>query len=162
MKRNLQPFLIIGSLTAVCLFAFAFYAWHGIANATLGMTQHQSSVGRPAIIPSGTGAIRVTTSDVRAYVNAHPFPSGPTTTGNSQVIQSIDLITSAEASTRLKDESIGLPASSMVYYVVVKGPFTTQNVSLPSGDKKGLPSPTYGVEVFDAQTGNFLLWWIPN
>jgi hypothetical protein len=74
----------------------------------------------------------------------------------------VDYITSKEASQRLKDASIGLAASAMVYYVKWHGPFNPKTrISAPPGAI--LPaSVSEGVEVFDAQTGNLLLWWIPN
>ncbi len=116
-------------------------------------------LGIQAIVPSTTlGLQRFTIQDANAYVSSHPFPSGPTITGVSPTIVSTSFITTKEANARMHGEHTGLSDTALVCYVVLKGPFTMTNVSRPYG-AKALPPTNVGVEVFDAQTGNLLMWW---
>ena len=116
-------------------------------------------LGIQAIAPStSSGLQRFTVQEANAYVNTHPFPGGPTTTGASPTIVSTNFITTKEANKRMHGEHTGLADTALVCYVVLKGLFTMANVSRPYG-VKALPPANFGVEVFDAQTGNFLMWW---
>lgn len=116
-------------------------------------------LGVQAIVPStASGLQRFTVQDANAYVSTHPFPSGPTTTGVSPTVVSTSFITTKEANTRMHGEHTGLSDTALVCYVVLKGPFAMTNVSRPYG-VKALPPENVGVEVFDAQTGNLLMWW---
>jgi hypothetical protein len=63
--------------------------------------------------------------------------------------------TTKECAIRLSGEETGLPDNALVYYVKVQGPFTTTMIPLPPQAKSFPPAP-FGIEVFDAQTGNFL------
>ena len=136
----------------------------------LPATQHHSvALGVPAITPhiqgnkilvrANTANPRIKISDVRAYLKTHQFPGGTPIAGNKPRVALIELMTCKEASQRLKGEYIGLSNNSLVYYVEWHGHFAV-NGSPPAGYT---PKPVdKGVELFDAMTGNLLLWWVPN
>ena len=90
----------------------------------------------------------------------HQFPGGPTVKSNKIGIGSVQFVSAKEASSRfLQDEPLGVSDNSLVCYVVVQGPFILSQVSYPTGmHMKEFPTAKTGVEVFDAQTGNLLLW----
>jgi hypothetical protein len=46
-----------------------------------------------------------------------------------------------------------------VYFVVLNGPFLMENISLPQGVNE-MPTTNHVFEVFDAQTGNLIVWGI--
>jgi hypothetical protein len=125
------------------------------------------SVGIPAIRVKGTASQvapntpRISKTDVENYVKIHPFQGGSAISGTTPKVVAINYITSKEASQLLKNDSIGLADTAMVYYVQWEGPFNTTNVDRPQGAIFPT-SVSKGVEIFDAQTGNLLLWWIPN
>ncbi len=140
------------------------------ASPSAADTPLSNTPGIPAIVPhllsptAATGAAsraRFTVSDVKAYLSAHPFPSGPVVPGASATILAIDFMTSQQASQRLHGESIGLPDRALVCYVTLHGPFTLKHIQQPPGAAP-LPPVSTGVEVFDTQTGNLLLWWVPS
>lgn len=101
------------------------------------------------------GTVTFTSNDVSHYITTHPFPLGPTTTGTSPTVISIEFITSKQASQRLFGEALGVPDTAIVCYVKLKGPFTMSLAPRPPHAKVG-PSNT-ATEIFDAQTGNLLL-----
>ena len=126
-----------------------------------------TSVGIPAIIVKNTtsqvaaNTPRISKVDVENYVKVHQFQGGPSVAGTTPNVTVIDYITSKEASQKLKNDSIGLADNAMVYYVKWQGSFNLTNVSAPPGAVPFKPA-SEGVEIFDAQTGNLLLWWVPN
>ena len=114
--------------------------------------------GAPAI-PSHKDGTLLTATDVQQYVSTHPFPGGPVVPGAQLKIQVLQLMTSQEASIQMRGEYIGLPDNASVYYVVVKGPFLLTGI--PSVTSiKGPNKFELGEEVFDAKTGNRLVWGI--
>ncbi len=102
-----------------------------------------------------------TTSDVRAFLRIHPFVSGPPVKGATPTIVEIKFMTSKQASVLMRGESVGLPDTAIVCYVKFHGPFTQVNASVSPGAKP-LPPTDTGVEIFDGQTGNLLMWWTPS
>jgi hypothetical protein len=130
--------------------------------ASIVATTKNHPAGIPAItVQSAVSTTpRVQKSDVIAFLKSHPFPAGPAVAGATPVLTAVDLISSKEASQRLKGESIGLSDNAPVYYVQWKGPFNPVNESVPAGVT--IKPVATGVEVFDATTGNLLLWWIPS
>lgn len=122
------------------------------------------SPGLPAIPPRllSTSATTpaFTEADVRAYLNTRPFPSGPLVKGATSTVVEIKFITSAQASALMQGESTGLPDTALVCYVKLHGPFEMTHASTPPGAKP-LPPTTFGIEVFDAYTGNLLMWGTP-
>jgi hypothetical protein len=67
-------------------------------------------------------------------------------------------MTSGQASNLLGGEYVSPFESLPVYVVVLSGPFFMENILVPTGTK--IPTANQVVEVFDAQTGNALLWGI--
>ncbi len=117
------------------------------------------SRGVPAITPTRHGTPAFTAADVRRYYLIHSFSAGPTVSGAPPTIVSIRFITTKDAQALMGGEPIGLPDNAMVCYVELRGPFYPKYVSVPPGQT--LPATfDAGVEVFDAQTGNLLLWGV--
>lgn len=136
-----------------------------IGMAHLSQTKPQS-VGMPAIVVKNTAkqiapnTSRISETDVKNYVTSHPFQGGSAVPGTTPKIVAINYMTSKEASQLLNNESIGLADTAMVYYVKWQGPFKPNTSVAPP--KAIFPtSVSSGVEIFDAQTGNLLLWIIP-
>ena len=132
---------------------------------TRGLPANQGTVGQAAITPmhpfaKTVGTPNIARANVETYMLKHPFPSGPLMPGASLKILSIDLITSRACAIRLNGEETGLSDTAFVYYVKVQGPFSTAMVPLAPGAKP-FPPASFGIEVFDAQTGNLLIWSIP-
>jgi hypothetical protein len=76
-------------------------------------------------------------------------------------VKSIEFLSSQEASKKLDGESIGLPDSSLVCLVVLEGSFSVGGPSEHgSSETKSSPVQKYAHIVFDAHTGNILVWGI--
>ena len=161
--------LLLGVYVGINFMAFSTQASQ--TSGPIGMSYlsrtKPKSIGIPAIIVKDTvsqtipNVPRVSKTDVENYVKFHPFPGGSPVPGTTPKVVAISCITSKEVSQMLKNDSIGLADTAMVYYVEWRGPFNPTNVSAPPGAT--LPtSVSKGVEIFDAQTGNMLLWWMPN
>ncbi|GCF09725.1 hypothetical protein [Dictyobacter arantiisoli] len=128
--------------------------------------------GHPAIDPVSSAteintvhsnvevSIRVKSDNVKTYLLSHEFPCGPLVAGAILKVVSIDLLSSKDASARLSGESLGLPDTAPVYLVKVQGPFKTTMMPFAPG-AKAISQVPYGIEVFDAETGNMLIWSIP-
>jgi hypothetical protein len=65
-------------------------------------------------------------------------------------------MTSRNASRVMRGEYVGLPDDALVYYVLLKGPFIPENIITLTGADSGIVDRME--EVFDAYTGNQLLW----
>ena len=115
------------------------------------------SRGAPAITPRIKGVPAFTAGDVGLYYQNHSFSAGPTVSGAPPTIVSVRFITSQEAQVLMGGESVGLPGNALVCYVELRGPFYPKLVSVPPGQELPTTVDT-GIEVFDAQTGNILLW----
>lgn len=124
------------------------------AQSQLQPVAHQTT-GVPAIQAHADHSL-LTSTEVTAYVTTHPFIGGPTTTGASPQVVTLQLVTSKQAFSLTGGESIGVPDAVPVYYVVLHGPFRMVGVRVPIGTKIGTSNKVE--EVFDAQTGNMLLW----
>ena len=70
----------------------------------------------------------------------------PLTTVNVQIL------TSLQVTTLLKGESTGLPDQTLLYYVDLHGTFTF------AGPDNISATYLHGYEVFDAHTGNLVMW----
>lgn len=117
---------------------------------------HLSVAGTPAITPRSTGTPAFSVNDVRQYIVTHQFSGGPTVTQSSPSIVKLEFMSSKQASQQLDGTSLGLPDNALVCFVVIKGPFLLTADSLPS--RLHVPRFDTGLEVFDAHTGNQLLW----
>ena len=111
--------------------------------------------GRPAIVVK-PGTSQLAVADVQQYVTTHPFPGGPTASGQPPIVVTIQLVTSQQASVIMGGESTGLPDNAPVYYVKLQGPFLMENEHLLPGATT--PTSNLVEEVFDAHTGNLLVW----
>lgn len=160
--------LIVAVVCVIGAIAASNYNAQAQNTASAGQTTQasipprSSGLGIPAIQPTLpiSSSPRFTTADVKAYLSTHPFMSGPPVKGVTPTIVEIKFMTSKQASALMRGESVGLPDSSLVCYVKLHGPFTQSNASVPPGAKQ-LPSVEFGVEIFDGQTGNLLMWWTP-
>lgn len=118
--------------------------------------------GDPAITPrfsqTGTGPA-FTQDDVVAYLNTNGFFAGPVVSGAHLKILTIQFVTSKQASDLMSGESVGRPDDAIVCYVKVQGPFLLTNVPVPHG-AKAQTTAEYGDAVFDAHTGNLLVWGV--
>lgn len=142
-----------------------------ISATPVSITSVPRSPGLPAIRPSLQAASttsaastlipRFTSADVQAYLHTHPFVGGQVVQGATASIASIQFMSSAQASALMHEAATGLPATAPVCYVKLNGPFTQQAAPVAPGAKQ-LSAVAYGVEIFDAQTGNLLMWWTPS
>jgi hypothetical protein len=98
-----------------------------------------------------------TRNDVIAYFNAHGFYAGPLVPGAHLKILMIQFVTAKQASNLMKGESVGRPDDYLVCYVRVQGPFLLKDISAPPNAKTS-PTAKIGDAVFDAHTGNLLVW----
>jgi hypothetical protein len=108
------------------------------------------ALGVPALQPHLQGIPSFTADDVRAFLQVGGFPGAD---GPFKILK-ILFITSGEVCERLRGEGTGLEADALVCFVEVQGTFYP--FSYPPGVHPK-PSP-YGYEVFDAQTGNLLVF----
>ncbi len=127
------------------------------------------SPGVPAIpisTPSGLTANAIdsastpafTRDDVIAYFNKHGFYAGPLVKGAHLKILTIQFVTAKQASALMKGEHINRPDSYLVCYVKVQGPFQMSSAEVPPNAKE--PTANIGDAVFDAHTGNMLVWGV--
>jgi hypothetical protein len=93
--------------------------------------------------------------DVIDFLNKYPVP---TTNGTPSKILSIQFVTAKQASDLMKGESVGRPDNYLVCYVKLQGPFPSGSVHLPPGASLPGKDATWGDMVFDASTGNILVW----
>ncbi|GCE50744.1 hypothetical protein EI42_05625 [Thermosporothrix hazakensis] len=124
--------------------------------------QHRiEAVGLPAITPRIKALSKATATfnedDVRDYITKNGFIGGPPDPGTTIEIKTIQFITASNASEQIGREDIGRNADDLVCFVEVKGSFTLArgHIVIPQKDalkRKG------GFMIFDAYTGNLLLW----
>ncbi len=117
---------------------------------------HTSGVSANTTTNASTPAF--TKDDVIAFVNKHGFAGGPVAKGAHLKILMIQFVTAAQASQLMKGESVGRPDDYLVCYVRVEGPFQVKDAEVPPGAK--LPAADIGDMVFDAHTGNLLVWGV--
>ncbi len=122
-------------------------------------------VGGPAIQPhlsqNGAGSA-FTQDDVVAFFEKYGFFAGPVVAGAHLQILTIQFVTARQASQLMHGESVGRPDSYLVCYVKVEGPFLLTNVhgGPPRPNAKAPTTAKYGDAVFDAHTGNLLVWGV--
>jgi len=114
------------------------------------------SPGVPAISPRTNGTPAFTVADVKQFIKIHGFVGGHTVPGVRLTVTKILFIASQQASALMQGESTDRPPGTLVCYVQLHGPFVFSNASVPPR----MPIPVYqtGVMVFDAHTGNLLVW----
>lgn len=124
--------------------------------------------GVPAITPTlalTTSASRpaFTVHDLRAFMNAHPYPSAD---GATPRIVRIGFMTASQASALMNGESVGRPPMALVGVVELHGNFSrvVDGIAIGSapartwGTPVAPPPPAHdAITVFDARTGNVLV-----
>lgn len=156
-------FMIVATCVALVIIGGLMITFLGKTNApstagspTVGQTMVTSPPGVPAIQPTISGAIpSYTLADVATYIQTQHLLR--TTSGTSPVITNSEFITAQQASALINGESIGRPDNALVCYVALQGPF---QVNVPAPPGSSLPDSNTAYEVFDAQTGNLLLWGV--
>jgi len=121
--------------------------------------------GNPGIQPhlSQNGAVPAfTQDDVVAFFQKYGFYAGPVVAGAHLHILTIQFVTAKRASQLKLGESVGRPDDALVCYVKVEGPFLLTNIHWgpPRPNAKVPTTAPYGDAVFDAHTGNLLVWGI--
>jgi len=119
------------------------------------------AVGSRAISPHPSGnnppGAAFSQQDVIDFLNKYGFVAGPPTDGTPLKILSIQFVTAKQASALMQGEFVGRPDNYLVCYVKVKGPFS-RAVMHPPIQYKETKDASSGDMVFDAQTGNMLVW----
>lgn len=121
--------------------------------------------GNPAIKPSvsqntlNTSVPAFTRDDVIAFFQKYGFAAGPVVPGAHLQILTIQFVPASQASQLMDGESVGRPDDYLVCYVKVQGPFLLAHMHGASGAKEPTTAK-YGDAVFDAHTGNLLVWGV--
>lgn len=116
--------------------------------------------GTPAIHPQTELPVAYTKETVIRFLKTYPFPGGPTVIGKAPTIVMIGFISSKAASILMKGEQVDRPDNTIVCYVQLHGPFIATRISAPSTTLTAKPIYNIGEMVFDAHTGNLLLWGV--
>ena len=170
-----KPFWIGLILALSCLLLFAMSTFSGgqvtaasIQATPTSVTSSSRVIGLPAIHPSlaaasslATPTARFTIADVQAYLQNHPFVGGHIVKGATARIVTTQFMTSSQASALMYGAETGLPTTATVCYAKIQGPFTQESAPIAPGAQQ-LPTVAYAIEIFDAQTGNLLMWWTPS
>lgn len=117
--------------------------------------------GFPGITPHAapnTAGPAFTRDDVIAYYQKYGF-FAPLAPGAHLQILTIQFISAKQASQLMEGESVGRPDNYLVCYVKLQGPFLTKYLHVPRGAKLP-PTVEYGHDVYDAHTGNALVWGV--
>jgi hypothetical protein len=126
----------------------------------------QTAAGTSATIaPAGGAGAAFTRADVIAFFRQHGFFAGPVVAGAQLQVVAVRFVSAKQASQLMQGESVGRPDAAFVCYVKVRGPFLLQRVhhSAPPAGATNKAFPTtaeYGDAVFDAATGNLLVWGV--
>lgn len=160
--RKMPLFILVGILVSLAVIVGVIVAFSGETNASTRFnaasspsqpTANPYPPGSPAIQPHLPGIPSFTLADVANYIQTKSFMT--TTSGTPPVITNAEFITAQQASALLDGEYIGRPDNALVCYVELQGPFRVKG-PLPSGAT--VPTVNTGYELFDAQTGNLLMW----
>lgn len=118
--------------------------------------------GIPAIHPrsvsSSPGTPSFTVDDVKAYISTASEPKLVPVQGVHLTIEKVLFISSKEATQLMRGESPGLPDDALVCLALVKGPFYVQVDYAPGTSPSTASTASEIAEVFDAHTGNLLMW----
>ena len=116
--------------------------------------------------PRGRSALKLTPNkvpaftleDMKAYLQSAPScAGGPTLSGQPPTIDTLEYVGCKELTDRL-NLFIGLPDDAPVCYVVLRGPFLLTLMSYPPGAVQGRPVSETVEEIYDARTGDLLVW----
>ena len=110
------------------------------------------------LIPNQVPAF--TLEDMKAHLQSSPScRGGPTLSGQPPTIETLEFARCKELTDRL-NLFIGLPDDALVCYVVLRGPFRLTLMSLPPGAAQGIPISQTVEEIYDASTGDLLIWGV--
>jgi len=99
-----------------------------------------------------------TKNDVITFFNKHGFFAGPLVKGAHLKFLTIQFVTAKQASNLMNGESAGRPDTYLVCYVKVEGPFQVKYEEAPPTAKGTSNAVDTGDAVFDAHTGDLLVW----
>lgn len=97
-------------------------------------------------------------NDVITFFNKHGFFAGSLVKGAHLKFLTIQFVTAKQASNLMNGESVGRPDTYLVCYVKVEGPFQVKHEEAPPNAKAASNTANTGDAVFDAHTGNLLVW----
>ena len=106
----------------------------------------QAPSGHPAITPQGGQPI--TEAQVRSYVLSHRVPG--TLQATDTAVVSVSFMTHQQVRALLHSANLGIPDQEPMCVVILSGKFVFTG---PPGQTPTFP---FGVEVFNARTGNFM------
>lgn len=178
-KRTLVSFLIVLVIIAVGITYSQVKAGSGgppslfptggaitYAPGVQAITPSDSSAKYSSMVLAAGVKPLLTEADVRAYLAQGGMP--PVVSGGSPSIVAIQFITASQVNTLTKDAFHDRPGDVTVCYVLLKGPFdfVISHPVVPAGVDASVPGSTpasinYVEEVFDAYSGNLLMWGIP-
>lgn len=163
-EAKLMVLLLCGGTLLVVFFIFTSTSSVAASPASTTQTsaaRQMQSAQRPLSQPTGSPAIRprttlttgpaFTESDVQQYVTKTGMPHN-LASGSSFAIMSVTFMTSREVVARLQGEATGLPDTTLLCFVELQGTFVFAG---PQGTTGAFQ---HGYEVFDAHTGNILMW----
>jgi hypothetical protein len=116
--------------------------------------------------PRGRSALKLTPNkvpaftleDMKAYLQSAPScTGGPTLSGRPPTIDTLEFVGRKELTDHL-NLIIGPPDDALVCYVVLRGPFRLTLMSYPPGAVQGIPVSETVEEMYDARTGDLLVW----
>ena len=117
------------------------------------------TAGIPAIHPSSSSSTpSFTVDDVKAYIPTASIPKLVPVQGSHLTIEEVLFISSKEATQLMQGESPGLPDNALVCFVLLKDPFSVQADYAPGSATSTTQTASEIGEVFDAHTGNLLVW----
>lgn len=161
--RHASLWIKVTIVVMVVAFSVIVYSRSGITAAaeqssnevTHAPLQRASSqiVGSPAIRPTRKQIIpSFSSTDVVTYMSGRPLARTLSSSKLSSAYMTVQFLPSKMVSARLLGEPTGLPDSTLLCLVIAHGTFT---FSGPEGTMVTYP---VGYEVFDARTGNLLMW----
>ena len=114
--------------------------------------------GRPALKLTPGQVPAFTAEDMKAYLQGAPECSlGPTLSGAPPTVESVEFASCKELRIRL-NMFIGHDDDALACFVVLRGPFHLQGISLPPGKVVyGIPWCNVVGEIYDAMTGHLLV-----
>lgn len=122
------------------------------------------ATGLPAIRPHSVSRSPstpgFTVDDVKAYIPTASQPKLVPVQGARLTIEKVLFISSKEATQLMRGESPGLPDNALVCFVLLKGPFYVQVDYAPGAPASTAQTASEIAEVFDAHTGNLLVWTV--
>ncbi len=163
--RTLIPIVVGGTLlTTAAGVGAAGSAHRPAATTSPPIPPHARTYppGLPAIQPRATGVdvahAAFAEADVRGYLQSHHY-FFRTTDGSTPQVAKILFVPSSQASAQMHGESTERPDTTLVCFVELHGSFSLSSMHRPYGDHRADNGVAHiGQILFDAQTGNLLVW----